>query len=507
MYTAYFGFSEKPFKLKPDGRSLFNSASGQKCYAELVRGLLEQQANMVFCGESGSGKTSLIDKCCTNFADVVRFVRITNAHLSVDDILDVLAQELGIGTRDRNLKRRHRRLRAGLAAEQQRGRGVVLVVEDAHAMSDEALNGLLDFAAEPLAGERVLHLLLVGLPELASRCQSFSPTVLVCTLEGLLGAEIEGFIRHQLKTAGYRGEPLFTTDAIRTVAAYAGGIPRRINALCDAALFAASLDERRTVTSQLVAEAVEHSFLKDSAPGVPLVVPPPVVMAEEPVPVDTPASTDDDKSRADLTTLAADMEQTLEKALAVATSSAGIVGGLAKPFTKRRAKRSVQAGTPAPAVEIVPTAPESIVAEPSPSPHAASNPDTVDYCYMAPRQGIFRQPWLMTGIAAALVLAVSLGGWQWHQQTREAVLATTSSGGTVPGSRPRVLADTILVADGRTRKQQVELPLSLNTPPPAAVSASIDGLPPVDPENPFTARPLQATHRFPDLQGVQADVH
>jgi len=520
MYTTYFGLTEKPFKLKPDGRGLFNSASGQKCYAELVRGLLEQQASIVLGGESGCGKTSLMEKCSTQLADVMRFVRVTNAHLGADDILDVLGQELGIGSRDRNLKRRRRRLRASLAAEQQRGHGVVLVVDDAHSLNDETLTELLQFAAEPLAGQRVLQLVLVGLPELAARCQAITPTLLSFSLEGLLATEIEPFIQHQLKVAGYRGEALFTTDAIRAVANYAGGTPRRINALCDAALFAASLDERRTVTSQLVAEAVEHSFLKDSSPGVPLVIPPPALVPA-PAVEQPPAQADStDEHRMDLARLAADMEQTLERALAVASSSAGIVGSLTKPLTGSLLKKRAPSPAPAAVTPLAPPPPASPqIREEPPAPETSQTRQipqasvvepaaALPGAYTVPPRSLFQRPWFMTGAAAMLVLAMVVGGWQWRQQAGAAAMATADRVEIKPqpaANMPGKSTDVVIAAREQPPESRLQLPQPLDAPPPTAARVNSGGLPPVDPDNPFSARPLQSSHQFLDLRGVERD--
>lgn len=503
MYTSYFGFTEKPFKLKPDARTMFNAASAQRCYADLVREILEQRASIVLSGESGCGKTTLVDKCCAGLADVVRFVRITNVHLSADEILDALAESLGIGARDRNLKRRRRRLRASLAAEVQRGRGVVLVVDDAHALSDEALASLLSFTAEPLDGQRVLQLLLVGLPELVERCRATAPSLAVCNLDGLLASEIDDFVRHQLRIAGYRGEPLFTHDAIRTVATYAGGVPRRINALCDAALFAASLDQRRTVTSQLVADAVEHSFLKDSAPGVPLVMPAPPTEPEEAQP--QPASEEangeaqEDSQRTDLASLAADMEQTLERALAVASNSAEIMGNLAKPLLKR----GIRNKPPAADTSATPADPQPSV--PRTATDEAKSPQVMDdmlrHRYVdQPSKRFFRRSPILAGVSLFLVAALGVGVWQWQRIKPALPFGAVADKPAVVDEGAKGSEPGLVTASSGNGEKPLDLPRSLEFQPPVAESPS-QGLPPV--ESDTQDGPLQATHQFLEARGVR----
>lgn len=507
MYTNYFGFSEKPFKLKPDVQQLFNATYAQKCYAEVVRGLLGHLGTLIVYGEAGCGKTSLIEKCSVNLADVVRFVRISNSHLSADDILQLLSEEVGLPPLPTEKPDWQRKLRESLFARQQQqgGRGVVLVVDDAHGLNEDCLDALLDFAAATVSGQRVMQLLLVGLPELANRCRGHSSSPTACHLDSLTSTEIGPYIQHQLKVAGYRGDALFTTDAIRTVAVHAGGIPRRINALCDAALFAASMDERRSITSQMVVDAVEHSFLRDTTPGTmapPLAEPP---VADHRVTAD---QADTDASQ-DLTNLAADVEATLEQALTVA--GGGASASASRDTPKKSASRPPRRRSSS----------HSRPPTQSPTAEAPSTKTAATARKVTPRTST------LVGMAATLAVAIGVGGWQWYQrppltegvslprEMQQAAMETPVEAMSTTASPDQVASEDLeeqsevapvqaVVTDEPVATASVPgdaLPQSLELPPPVNEAPTPRGLPPLDPQDPFAARPLQATHQFLDARG------
>jgi hypothetical protein len=56
-------------------------------------------------------------------------------------------------------------------------------------------------------------------------------------------AETKSYIEHRLKTVGWSGNPGFDEDAFDAIYHYTGGIPRRINALCDRLLLMGYLEK------------------------------------------------------------------------------------------------------------------------------------------------------------------------------------------------------------------------------------------------------------------------
>ncbi len=85
-----------------------------------------------------------------------------------------------------------------------------------------------------------------------------------CHLGPLDGAETEAYIRHRLQTVGWRDDPSFSSDAFAAIYQHTGGIPRKINVLCDRLLLMGRLDEKHAFTGKEVAD-VMHELQQEFA--------------------------------------------------------------------------------------------------------------------------------------------------------------------------------------------------------------------------------------------------
>ncbi len=95
-------------------------------------------------------------------------------------------------------------------------------------------------AVELQPGEKpLLQSFMLGQPEFRRTCRAPSMeqlrqrVIASCHLGPMDGAETEAYIVHRLQTVGWSGDPSFSEDAFDAIYAHTGGIPRRINLLCD----------------------------------------------------------------------------------------------------------------------------------------------------------------------------------------------------------------------------------------------------------------------------------
>ena len=65
-------------------------------------------------------------------------------------------------------------------------------------------------------------------------------------------------MHHRLIVAGWKGSPIFTSGAEELIWRYSGGIPRKINILCDNSLLIGFQLKRKNVNNDIVQEAVEE---------------------------------------------------------------------------------------------------------------------------------------------------------------------------------------------------------------------------------------------------------
>jgi Cdc6-like AAA superfamily ATPase len=77
-------------------------------------------------------------------------------------------------------------------------------------------------------------------------------------LKALSLEETKEYIQHRLKIAGREKGELFPAATIPMIHRYTGGIPRLINTLCDTTLIMAFVEEQKTITAELIEEAIEE---------------------------------------------------------------------------------------------------------------------------------------------------------------------------------------------------------------------------------------------------------
>ena len=110
-------------------------------------------------------------------------------------------------------------------------------------------------------GERFL---LVGQPELKGKLllpelrQLKQRIGLRCHIPPLSPEETREYIRSRLRVAGAGDLRLFSDQAVNRIAAYAGGIPRLVNILCDHCLLFGFADQKRRIERDTVRQAIEY---------------------------------------------------------------------------------------------------------------------------------------------------------------------------------------------------------------------------------------------------------
>jgi len=122
------------------------------------------------------------------------------------------------------------------------------------------------------AGKPLLQTFLLGQPEFRRILQSASMeqlrqrVIATCHLGPMDRAETEAYIVHRLRTAGWRDDPSFSSDAFAAIYQHTGGIPRKINVLCDRLLLMGRLDEKHAFTGKEVAEVI-NDLRQEFAPA------------------------------------------------------------------------------------------------------------------------------------------------------------------------------------------------------------------------------------------------
>jgi len=247
MYEEYWGLTEKPFENTPDPKFIYYSAQHEEGLSRLLYAVREGKGSAMLTGIFGCGKTLLgrtlfkeLDK------DIYRMAFIANPHFNYEELMMHIVYNLG----GKDLPERKTEVLVNVILERlgeilennmRDGKKTVIIIDEAHVIKDrevwEELRLILNFQHED---RFLLTLLLLGQPELKELIDAnkqFSQRIAVrCHLESLGEEDIKKYILYRLSVSG-RTEPVFTESAYKLIYKKSGGIPRRINHICDLGLF------------------------------------------------------------------------------------------------------------------------------------------------------------------------------------------------------------------------------------------------------------------------------
>lgn len=263
MYLSFYGLKVRPFQLKPDAGFFFSSKGHKRAIAYLEYGLSQEDGFIIITGEVGAGKTTLIRHLFQKM-DQQQFVvaQLTNTNLDSDDMLRMVAASFGLSTTNASKATTLLEIEQRLRQYDKEGKKLLLLVDEAQNLTSHALEELRMLSNFQTDDKLLLQTFLLGQPEfrktlLGNNMQQLRQRVIATYHLGPMdSAETRAYIEHRLVIAGWQGGQLFQEDCFDVIYKFTGGIPRKINTLCDRLLIMGCLEELRTITSQAVNEVV-----------------------------------------------------------------------------------------------------------------------------------------------------------------------------------------------------------------------------------------------------------
>jgi general secretion pathway protein A len=262
MYEAYYGLRGKPFQLSPDPRFFFSSRGHRRAMAYLVYGAHQGEGFIVITGEIGAGKTMLARMLARKLeSQNLVMAQVVSTQLEADDMLRMVAAAFGL-PQENSKAILLRNLELFLLACHKQGRRALLLVDEAQNLPLKSVEELRMLSNFQHADKPLLQSFLLGQPEFRRTLQSPAleqlrqRVIASCHLGPIDGTETEAYIVHRLKTVGWSGDPSFSPDTFDAIHQYTGGIPRKINVLCDRLLLMGRLDEKHVFTGKEVAEVI-----------------------------------------------------------------------------------------------------------------------------------------------------------------------------------------------------------------------------------------------------------
>ncbi|MCW7537524.1 XrtA-associated ATPase [Aquabacterium sp. A7-Y] len=265
MYESHFGFSGAPFQLNPDPSFYFDSRGHASALAYLKFGVYQGEGFIVVTGDIGAGKTTLVRTLLGGLdRQQVVAAQVVSTQLESGDLLRAICTAFGIAPAGKTKAELIAGLEAFLTAVAASGRRALLVVDEAQNLSLEAIEELRMLSNFQLEQHALLQSFLVGQPELRKLLESRSMeqfrqrVIASCHLGPLDLAETRAYIEHRLKRVGWQDKPVFDDAAFEEIHRWTGGIPRRINLLCNRLLLGAYLDNTDEVSATLVMQTARE---------------------------------------------------------------------------------------------------------------------------------------------------------------------------------------------------------------------------------------------------------
>ena len=265
MYAAFYNLTGRPFQLTPDPRFYYSSRTHKKAMAYLTYGMNQGEGFIVITGDIGAGKTTLVGRLFDEL-DREKYIaaNVVTTQLDADNVLRMVAKAFGIAQEGLDKATILERIEAFLIDSYNRGKRVLLVVDESQNLPTGALEELRMLSNFQFGDRPLLQSFLLGQPQFRDKLASDPDleqlrqrVIATYHLEPMQEAETAAYIEHRLQHVGWKDDPSFTREAFRRIHEFTGGVPRKVNTLASRLLLFGYLEELHEINIDVVNEVIE----------------------------------------------------------------------------------------------------------------------------------------------------------------------------------------------------------------------------------------------------------
>ncbi|MCL1142093.1 ExeA family protein [Shewanella gaetbuli] len=255
MYLQHFDLQQLPFTLTPNTGFFFGLAPHVEALQVLQMALETGEGFIKVTGEVGTGKTLVCRKLLNELPRHFHYAYIPNPYLSPEELRWAVAADLGIETTATiDQQQLTKLIQERLLALNAEGYQVVLVIDEAQALPDTSLEAIRLFTNLETESRKLLQVVLFGQQELDERLskplfrQLRQRITFSYHLRPLNWDEVQAYINHRLKVAGYQGDELFDQTVSKVITKACRGIPRLVNIVAHKCLLLCFGDGQQKIT-------------------------------------------------------------------------------------------------------------------------------------------------------------------------------------------------------------------------------------------------------------------
>jgi general secretion pathway protein A len=262
MYEAFYQLKKNPFEITPDPSFLFATKKHNEALATLYYGVRRHKGFVVLTGEVGTGKTLLL-RCLLQILRLsdVHHAYVFNSRLGPMEFLQYIVGDFGLPVSANNKSDLLLTLNRFVISRFKRRLTTVLVIDEAHHLTEEVLEEIRLLTNLETANEKLLQILLVGQPELDDKLDSINLRQLKqriavrAQLSPLEPEETVGYVRRRLQVAGNTTpDNVFPIETLMEIHRHSRGFPRLINTLCENALIHGYARQTARITPRIIEE-------------------------------------------------------------------------------------------------------------------------------------------------------------------------------------------------------------------------------------------------------------
>jgi putative secretion ATPase (PEP-CTERM system associated) len=266
MFNDFYGLTGRPFQLTPDPAFYFESLTHRKALSYLSYGLAQGEGFVVITGEVGAGKSTLVAHLMATI-DPARLTaaQIVTSKLDGEELVHLVAQAFGLIVDGHDKASALGAIEAFLHDEARSGRRCLLVVDESQNLQLEALEELRMLSNFQLGAHPLLQTLLLGQPEFRDLIQDHPQleqlrqrVIAAHHLDAMELGEVQQYIEHRLKCVGWNANPKFDQRVFTEIFEATGGVPRRINQICNRLMLLGAVEQRSRIDGAMLSQVLEE---------------------------------------------------------------------------------------------------------------------------------------------------------------------------------------------------------------------------------------------------------
>jgi hypothetical protein len=191
--------------------------------------------------------------------------QIVTSKLDGEELVHVVAQAFGLIVEGHDKASALGAIEAFLHDEARAGRRCLLVVDESQNLELEALEELRMLSNFQLGAHPLLQTLLLGQPEFRDTIQEHPQleqlrqrVIAAHHLEAMERDEVQAYIEHRLRKVGWEGNPAFDQRVFAEVYEASGGVPRRINQICNRLMMLGAIEQRGLIDGAMLSHVLEE---------------------------------------------------------------------------------------------------------------------------------------------------------------------------------------------------------------------------------------------------------